>query len=199
MRIPILLLLLTAGSLTAQDGHGLTPAEIQRGGELFLANCAVCHGPDGDAIASVDLASNRFRRARTDSDLIGLIRNGIPGTPMPPGNYSEGQAAIILGYLRSMANSPRSVQNPLNPGDAGRGRAIVEGEGQCLSCHRIAGQGAFSGPLLSEIGATRRATDIERSLLDPNAEIRPDNRTVRAVRKDGSAVAGALLNQDTYT
>ncbi|MEP6716173.1 MAG: hypothetical protein ABJC09_11405, partial [Terriglobia bacterium] len=62
MRIT-LLLIFTAAALPGQEGHGVTPADIQRGGEIFLSNCARCHGPDGDALAGVNLASNRFRRA----------------------------------------------------------------------------------------------------------------------------------------
>jgi mono/diheme cytochrome c family protein len=45
----------------------------------------------------------------------------------------------------------------------------------------------------------RRAVDLERSLLDPDAEIRPDNLTVRAVEKDGKKTAGRLMNMDTYS
>jgi putative heme-binding domain-containing protein len=55
------------------------------------------------------------------------------------------------------------------------------------------------GPVLTEIGTTRRVADLERSLLDPSAEIRVDNRSVRVVRNDGTVVTGRLLNQDTFT
>jgi putative heme-binding domain-containing protein len=59
--------------------------------------------------------------------------------------------------------------------------------------------GAFSAPDLSDIGASRRRTDLETSLIDPDAEIRQDNRTVRATTPDGSTLTGNLLNQDTYS
>ncbi len=192
-------LLIAAVTLSAQEDHGLTPADIQRGGQIYLTNCASCHGPDGDGIAGVNLASSRFRRAQSDRDLIQIVRNGIPGTPMPPGNFSEAQAGIVVAYLHSMGSMPRTTLKAANPGDPDRGRAVVEGKGQCLTCHRIADRGGFLGPDLSEIGGTRRASDIERSLIDPNAEIRQDNRTVRAVSQDGTAVTGNLLNQDTFS
>jgi putative heme-binding domain-containing protein len=41
--------------------------------------------------------------------------------------------------------------------------------------------------------------DIERSLLDPTAEIQASNRLVRLVTADGKEVEGRLLNHDTYT
>jgi putative heme-binding domain-containing protein len=194
----IVALVFSAGALFAQD-HGVTPEIIQRGGQVYLTNCATCHGPDGDSVSGVNLASGRFRKARTDQDLIDIVRNGIPGTPMPPGNFSEPLAAAIIAYLHSMAATPRSLLKGTNPGDPVRGRSIFEGKGQCLNCHRIEGIGAFSGPDLSDIGATRRRADIETSIGDPNAEIRQDNRSVRAVLPDGAIITGNLLNQDTYS
>jgi putative heme-binding domain-containing protein len=194
----ILLLVLSAWPLLAQD-HGVTPEMIQRGGQIYQGNCINCHGPDGDSVSGVNLASGAFRKARTDQDLIDIVRKGIPGTPMPPGNFSDEQAGVIVAYLHSMATAPRSRISTANPGDPARGRAIFEGKGNCLNCHRVQGSGAFRGPELGAIGASRRRADLEVSLLDPSAEIRQDNRTLRAVMKDGTTIAGNLLNQDTYT
>jgi putative heme-binding domain-containing protein len=195
----IALLFLSCWSMLAQD-HGVTPETIRRGANVYFSNCINCHGPDGDRVSGVNLASNRFRKAKTDQDLIDIVRKGIPGTPMPPASFSEEQAAAIVAYLHSMANSPRSVlSSETPPGDPARGQAIFESKGQCLSCHRVSGTESFVGPDLSGIGATRRNADLETSLLDPNSEIREENRTLRAVNRDGSAVTGILLNQDTYS
>jgi putative heme-binding domain-containing protein len=191
-------ILLGASSLYAQDGHGVTPADIQRGGQIFLTNCARCHGPNGDAISGVDLASNKFRRAQTDRELTDLIRNGIPGTPMPPGNYTDDQTSVIVAYLHSMANAPRAGA-AASTGDFTRGKTIFEGKGQCRTCHRLNEDGDFTGPDLTSIGAGRRPVELERSLLDPNAQIRDANRLVRAVTLDGTVIRGTLLNYDRYS
>ena len=45
----------------------------------------------------------------------------------------------------------------------------------------------------------RRAVEIHRSLLEPDAEIIPANRFFRIVTKDGATFTGRLLNQDTFT
>ena len=69
---------LVAGTrVTAQD-HGVTPADIERGGQMFLASCATCHGSDGDGVAGANLTTGTFRRATTDQELINIIQNGIP-------------------------------------------------------------------------------------------------------------------------
>ena len=196
MRVAVLIsLTLSASFLFAQDDHGLTPSDIQRGGEMYLSNCAICHGPDGDRVAGVDLGSNHFRRAQTDSVLYDIIRNGIPGTPMPPGAYADYQLRVIVGYLHSMGRTPHAV----TVGDPVRGKAIFEGKGKCLGCHRIGSRGSFAAPDLGQIGLKRRSSELEQSLLDPSAEVRAENRTVHAILTDGTRAGGVLLNQDTYS
>ncbi|HKD08007.1 MAG TPA: c-type cytochrome [Bryobacteraceae bacterium] len=190
--------LLTAGRITAQEGHGVSPADLERGLQIYLNNCAGCHGPDGDLISGVNLRSGHFRRAQTDNDLRRVVTKGISGTPMPPGNYSDQEAGRIVAYLRSMAASG-AVKRAGPPGNPAAGKTIVEGKGGCLQCHRIGRLGTVAGPDLTGIGGMRRAADLETSLIDPDAEIRPDNLTVRAVAKDGAKITGRLMNMDTYS
>ena len=190
--------LIAAGTGPAQEEHGVTPQDLARGETIFFNNCATCHGPNGDGIAGINFSAGKFRKAVTDQDLINIIRTGIPGTEMPPGNYTEAQAATIAAYLRSMSAAGASRSSGLQ-GDAARGKMMAEGRGKCLDCHQINNRGGFLGPDLSGIGAVRRSADLERSLREPTAEIRVDNHTVRAVGKDGSVVRGRLLNEDTYS
>jgi putative heme-binding domain-containing protein len=188
---------LAAGAAVAQPQQGpYAPADVEDGQRLFMASCANCHGPDGDAVTGVDLGHGQFRRASTDTELADIIRRGIAGTAMPPGNYSNTQATEIVSYLRSLAVSPRVTTAPGNPE---RGRALFEGKGQCLTCHRLNGKGSRLGPDISDIGSIRRAADLERALVEPAATVRPQNRNVRVITRDGTAITGRLLNHDTFT
>jgi putative heme-binding domain-containing protein len=54
-------------------------------------------------------------------------------------------------------------------------------------------------PDLSDIGALRTPDLLRRAILFPEAEVRPANRSVRAVTSDGKVVTGRRLNEDTYT
>lgn len=190
--------ILAGGSLLAQEPHQYTPADIEQGGRLFGQNCTGCHGPGGNQIAGIDLGHLKLRRPMSDDEITGIIRSGIPGTPMPSfSNLSEGQAGMIVGYLRSTAAD--SSNQAIAGGDAALGKTIFEGQGQCQKCHRIKGVGGRLGPDLTEIGSLRRAVQLQQSILDPNAEIAPANRPFRVVLKDGTTVDGTLLNQDTFT
>ena len=180
-------------SLSAQHN---TAADIEDGGRVFQNNCANCHGPDGNEVAGIDLGRGQFRRTMSDPDLIQIIRTGIPGTPMPGNNFSQEQAERVVAYLRSVAASKRS---DAAVGDASRGHALFEGKGTCLTCHRVSGTGSRLGPDLTNVGQLRRAMDLERSLLDPDAEVLGNNRFYRVVTKDGVTTTGRLLNLDTFT
>jgi putative heme-binding domain-containing protein len=173
-----------------------TAFDVEDGARVFRQSCANCHGPDGDEIAGVDLGRGLFKAAKTDEDLIAVIRKGVPGTPMPATNMSEEQAKRVVAYLRSIAATGRSVSAV---GDAARGKALFEGKGNCASCHRVSGVGSRVGPDLTRIGQLRRAIDLERSLTDPAAEVLPTGRFYRVVTTDGATVTGRLLNIDTFT
>jgi putative heme-binding domain-containing protein len=172
------------------------PAEVEAGGRVYSSTCSGCHGPDGDGVAGINFSQGKYRRAGTDDDLVRIIVRGIPGTPMPPTGMSEGQAATVVAYLRSIATT--AGEAPAG-GDALRGRAVAGGKGQCLTCHSIAGNGGHAGPALSDIGAQRRAVELMQSLVVPGSEVRPENRAVRVVMKDGRIITGRFLNQDTFT
>jgi putative heme-binding domain-containing protein len=193
-RLRFSILLLSAGALLAQ--HEYPQADIENGQRLYVANCTYCHGPDGDQIPGVDLAHGKFKRATTDAEIISIIRNGIPNTGMPAHTINESQISTIVAYLRSLAAIPTAT---LPGGDAARGKAIFEGKGGCLNCHRVLDKGSRLGPDLSDIGMVRRTAELEKSVLDPNDIVLPQHRFFRVVTKSGTTVTGRLLNQDTFT
>jgi putative heme-binding domain-containing protein len=173
-----------------------TAQDIEDGGRAFRNTCANCHGPDGDQVSGIDLHRGIFRRAKTDQDLVQIIRTGIAGTSMPASSMSVEQAEQIVGYLRSMAATKRSVSAA---GDIERGKTVFDGKGACAACHRVSGTGSRVGPDLSNVGQLRRAAELETSLLDPGKDIFYTNRTYRVVTKNGQTITGRLLNLDSFT
>jgi putative heme-binding domain-containing protein len=191
-----ILILMGAGGQAQNRAGVYAQADIAYGSRIYAAQCSACHGPNGDAITAVDLRAGRFQRVSSDTDLRSIVTNGIPGTAMPPFTFNASELAGIVAYIRNMRDfDVRSV----TVGDPDRGRAVFEGTGACTSCHRVNGRGARVAPDLSEIGAVRTADALERSLLDPNGSMRPSNRSVRAVTRDGKVIVGRRLNEDTYT
>jgi len=173
-----------------------TAQDIDDGGRVFRNTCANCHGPDGDEVAGIDLGRGVFRRAKTDQDLVQIIRSGVAGTAMPASDMPVAQAEQIVAYLRSVAATKRSASGV---GNLERGKTLYDGKGACGSCHRVNGIGARLGPDLSNIGQLRRAVELETSVVDPGKEILYTNRMYRVVTKDGATITGHLLNLDSFS
>src|SRR5262249_51623000 len=199
--------------------HAYTPDEIADGGRLFQSNCTGCHGTGGDLVPGVALMSGKFRRATSDDEVAGIIRKGVPGTAMQAFNFTDQQAGEIVAYLKSFSAAPAVSGNAPAIGDIARGKHIFEGKGNCKSCHRVGEPGSRVGPDLSTAGLPRPplsrfvgfvgtpppaptpgaiVAQLQRDLLDPDAELSPANRMFRAVLKDGSTVTGRLLNLDPF-
>ena len=187
-------LLVGTGALFAQKNY--SPGDVDDGSRLFIANCVVCHGPEGESVPGVELDHGKFRHGTSDDDLIGIIRNGIPGTAMPPHAFTMFQARSVVAYMRYLAASPS--RGPASNGDRVHGKALFESKG-CINCHRVNGNGSRLGPDLSDIGYLRRSAELQRSILEPDAEVLPQNRFVRVVTRDGKATTGRLLNHDAFT
>jgi putative heme-binding domain-containing protein len=181
---------------TAEHPEQYAPADVAAGARIYTANCANCHGATGAGVGIVDLR-RRSARTTTDAALGALITNGLPGTGMPAVKLEPGDLKALIAFVRAGLDTAVTASIPL--GDAARGRAVFEGPGKCLSCHRVGDRGSFAGPDLSDIGQVRTALLLQRSLLDPDGSMRPINRPVRAVLPDGTLVAGRRLNEDSYT
>lgn len=174
-----------------------TPGDIADGQRAFGTNCVVCHGPDGNIIPGIDFGRGIYRRAYTDAELVGIIRNGIPNTPMAPQTrISEAQATRIVAYLREL---PAQLGDSMAAGDSASGREIFFGKGACDNCHAADGEGARHGPALGRIGCVRGALELKDSILNPAAVVQPEARTYQVRLASGDVVTGRLLNHDTFT
>jgi len=170
--------------------------DIAYGSNVYAARCSTCHGAQGDGVGGVNLRSGKFRNAVTDQELTRFIRAGSADAGMPPFALDNAETAGIIAYLRNMNTFDAAT---VKTGDVARGRAVFEGKGACLGCHRVGRAGSRVAPNLTDIGSLRSAGSLQRSLLDPSTQMMPINRPVRVVRKDGTVINGRRLNEDTYS
>ena len=86
--------------------------------------------------------------------------------------------ALVLSIV-FVATTAWGQTAPETPrGDTASGAAIAAGKARCLTCHRIQDTGSRIGPDLTDIGAIRTVEQIQTSLVDPDAEVLPENRVV---------------------
>src|SRR3989442_14483301 len=105
------------------------PSAVDEGRQLFIDNCAVCHGPDGDSVPGVDLGHGKFKRASSYDNLVEIIRDGVPGTAMPAfsKDLSDLEMRTIVAYFRFMAAPAYTTPAP---GDPLPGEAIFQWKGE---------------------------------------------------------------------
>ena len=172
-------------------------ADIESGARLYGAQCAGCHGPNGDMVNGVDLRRGQFKTAVSDDDLVRVLATGSPASGMPAfASLASREVTGIIAFIRSGFDATTSG---VTVGDAGRGKTLFSGKGGCNGCHRVNGSGPRVASDLSDIGAIRTPVSLQRALLDPTASLLPANRTVRAVMRDGRTIRGRRLNEDTHT
>lgn len=201
LRLQILLLALAL--LSMHGSHAQTPnpladsgRAVYAGGVLFRAQCATCHGADATGISSIDapdLTQMWQARGYTDHEVFTIIQDGVPGTIMPPHDFTDTEIWMLVSFLRSVG--VRGVES-LPAGDSARGGRLFAA--QCAQCHRVGRRGGVLGPDLSSLLARSTLDAITVAVRDPDALVPADYKTV-VVAADGESVAGVLKNEDAFS
>ncbi len=148
-----------------------TAADLKNGQQLFMGQCARCHGSKGEGGRGAVLAQPRLRHAPDDESLFMVIRDGIKGTEMPAGYAVDTRETWQLAaYVRSLGRmAPETVA-----GDPKHGQELYRTKGRCAQCHINGGQGGSLGPELTEIGSRRSAAHLRAAVLDPASTLPED-------------------------
>ena len=162
----------------------------QSGEDIYLSQCALCHGAGGEGGRGPTLARPKLRHAPDEETLFRVIRRGIPNSGMPATGLAEREIRLVMEHVRALGRVAAPVRPP---GDPQRGQQIYAGKGQCAGCHQ-----AF-GPDLSGIGERRSVAHLRTSLTDPAADVPAGFMLVEAVTPGGRKVSGARLNEDTFS
>jgi putative heme-binding domain-containing protein len=151
--------------------------------------------------------SQRMDQAQWTGVVNDMVSKGAQGTQQDfdniiaylTANYGKG-APPTAAPAPSPTPAPEAVPlaAPLSEAEIAKATGLIKANG-CLSCHRVDNMGSYVGPDLSEIGASRSAADIQAALVSPSKDVRPENRSVRLVTKDGKTVTGRILNQDGFS
>jgi len=121
------------------------PEEVTSFDKLYGANCAGCHGVNGQNGAATNLANPEYETLIDDASLRTVIAMGEKGTLMPGfavesgGTLTDQQIDALVQGIRShwRKGDPFRGQTPpyraTHPGDPTMGQAVYLGE--CAECH----------------------------------------------------------------
>jgi cytochrome c oxidase cbb3-type subunit 3 len=187
----VLLLVCACAPSHAQPGGN-------RGAQIFATTCAGCHGGDGKGSdRGPSIATMPTTIARSDADLVGIVKNGITGRGMPPFGYLGDPAiASVVRYLRTLQGVTNTPASTKLRGDSAAGRIIYFGNGQCASCHMIEGEGGFIASDLTTYGQNRSDSAIIEAIIHPDQQIAPGTRVVEVRMKSGQNLTGVLRFED---
>ena len=166
----------------------------------FQRTCTTCH-------SATVATSKRLTESGWENVVENMVSRGAQATPDElqqivkylTANFGAGAAAPEGAPSGKASVPPAQPAAPaLDASQVARAQQLIQSNG-CLSCHRLNGEGSYAGPYLGDVGTTRSAEQIRSSLVSPNKELAPQNRSVRLITQDGKTVTGKLLNQDGFS
>jgi putative heme-binding domain-containing protein len=170
---------------------------VARGRELYNENCTVCHGVDG-AVGdrAPALAAARSYVRRSDAELFDAVRNGIPGTGMPPTGLGDEDVWRVVAYVRSLR--ARAADFPTD-GDRERGAALFWGQAECGRCHMVHGRGGLLGPDLTDLAARLSLRALREALTVPKPLPPKGYEPATITTIEGERIRGVLKNRHNFS
>jgi cytochrome c oxidase cbb3-type subunit III len=176
------------------------PAVVQRGRQIFSANCSFCHGSDArGGEGGPNLIRSQLVLDDQNGELITtVVQNGRPDKGMPKFDLSTADIGSIAAFLHSIPVGGRAattgVLDPL-VGDARAGETYFNGPGKCNTCHSITGDLAGIGAKYTDVRALQGAmlTGERRGEAQEMGR-----RTVTVTLKSGQKLEGRLYHIDDF-
>ncbi|HTA52371.1 MAG TPA: c-type cytochrome [Candidatus Acidoferrum sp.] len=181
-----------------------TPESVASGKEIFAGTCAGCHGIDGSGSNGPNIRGVGAQMG--PEGVYARIRGGAIGSGMPAFTaLDDATVWKIVDYVMTLGHEDAGVAT----GDPQKGQAIYESS-KCATCHAIGAEGGDLGPDLTHIGVQRSIVSLADTLNDPGHNLPLDTGlqersaytgyvVYRAVMKDGKAMEGMRVNEDSFT
>jgi cytochrome c oxidase cbb3-type subunit III len=189
----------TVGSQGPPPEHAkFTDAQISNGAGLFTQICAFCHGKDASGgETGPDLTRSQVVTGDKNAETIGrVVRNGRPGTAMPPFSLPESDIQALAAFIHSQRSKTFSrtgtskgvKEADLRTGNAAVGKQYFEGVGGCTNCHSATGD-------LARVATRFTGLQLMEQMLYP----RQAKEKVTVKTATGQTLEGAVEYHDEFT
>ncbi len=154
-------------AITAVDPQ-FDQASVERGQQMFVAQCGFCHGSNARGGSSgPDLTRSALVQDDEGGRQLGaFLQTGRPDKGMPPFQLAADQATDLATFLHAaiFLNANRRLYKVLDilTGDPKAGEAFFDGAGRCSTCHSATGD-------LKGVGAKYDPVALQGRLLMPRS------------------------------
>jgi mono/diheme cytochrome c family protein len=125
----------------------------EAGSLLYTANCASCHGENGEGALAPSFNSKTFLADVSDDLIFGLTKTGVPGTGMPAwsqefgGPLTDEQVRELVAFIRSWEPGLEEIVQIEHVPNPEKGAELFESV--CAFCHGSEGTGTERAPVLN--------------------------------------------------
>jgi ubiquinol-cytochrome c reductase cytochrome c subunit len=137
--------LTTAGSASASSPAAANQAQIAQGKDLFIEECATCHGQFAQGVAGTAPSLIGVGAAAVDFQVsTGRMPAAELGAenPRKPPRLNTSQTHAVAAYIQSLGGGPEiptAAQVSTSGADLGLGQTLFEAN--CAACHNFDGAG----------------------------------------------------------
>ena len=155
------IILLAVGLYTVLESPRLVEAAnetskeaVNEGRKIYQAQCATCHGSQGEGGVGLPLNSQVLLKNTQDDILFSVIRSGVPMTQMPAWGVAYGGALTdqdirhVVAFIRSWEPNAPLIETPVFEPSAERGALTFNTT--CATCHGTDGNGTNSAAALND-------------------------------------------------
>lgn len=172
-------------------------AQADRGGSLFIQQCAFCHGRDAaGGEDGPDLTRSKLVATDNGGDKIApVIREGRPEKGMPRFSFSDSEMAALVAFIHDQKTKAEALNGKrrgvevedLQTGNVEAGKAYFNGAGKCASCHSPTGD-------LAGVAKRFEGLKLEERMLYP----RGVKARVTVTLRSGESIKGELAYHDEF-
>jgi putative heme-binding domain-containing protein len=168
-----------------------------KGKAEFVHNCTACHR--ADMVTRVKKTPDEWRKSVDE-----MAARGTDGSKE---DLNNAYLYLVTNYAADKPGPPARTQTTTPSSTSGsavlnslelEGVKRIVAENGCLTCHRIAQQGAYTGPSLNGVGARRTTAEIRTAIVSPPPTVNPSNNLIRLTTADGKTIVGRILSQDDH-
>jgi cytochrome c oxidase cbb3-type subunit 3 len=191
------LFLLCSWSLRVIAQQKITRGALQ-GKLIFSANCAACHGLDGQGgERGPNIATRREIQRKTDQGLAQIVHEGVPGTGMPA--FRSLSATAIQSVVQHLRELQGHKNNEPLIGNSKVGRTLFFGKAECSRCHIMNGEGGFIAADLSNYANGHSAAEVRDVITAPDKNLDPRKAAVVVTTAEGDIYRGVVRNEDNFS